>query len=178
MKNKLTKLTLIFLAMSLFSCSANDPKIYSKNLPKFDVRDYFNGKLEAYGILKDRSGKVTKTFTVKMTGSWNGNEGKLEEDFVFSDGKVDRRVWEISVIDDNNFTAKAHDVVGIAKGQQYGNAMKMEYVLTVPVDNKKYDIKISDWLYLVDKNSLVNVSDMKKFGFKVGSLAIGFKKLD
>ena len=54
----------------------------------------------------------------------------------------------------------------------------MQYVLTIDVDGKKYDIKIDDWMYLIDNKSLINVSDMKKFGFKVGSLAIGFNKLD
>ena len=81
------------------------------------------------------------------------------------------------MIDDHNFSATAHDVVNIAYGQQYGNAVKMQYVLTIPVDDKKYDIKINDWLFLVNENSLINVSDMKKFGFKVGSLAIGFNKV-
>lgn len=173
------KILLTTLATLMFcnSCSSNGPKIYAQNSPKFDVRNYFKGNLEAYGILQDRSGKVIKTFTVKMTGSWVGNKGTLEEHFTFSDGKTDQRTWELNVIDDNNFTAKAHDVVGIAKGEQYGNAMRMEYVLTVPVDGKKYDIKIKDWLYLIDDKSLMNVSDMTKFGFKVGSLAIGFKKL-
>lgn len=170
-------LTILTALMFCNSCSSNSPKIYAQNSPKFDVRNYFKGELEAYGILQDRSGKVIKTFTVKMKGSWKGNNGILEEHFVFSDGKTDQRTWELNVIDDNHFTAKAHDVVGIAKGEQYGNAMRMEYVLTVPVDNKKYDITIKDWLYLIDNKSLVNVSSMTKFGFKVGTLTIGFKKL-
>jgi hypothetical protein len=53
----------------------------------------------------------------------------------------------------------------------------MNYILTIPVDNKKYDVKISDWMYLVDKDSLINVSVLSKFGFRVATLTIGFKKL-
>ncbi len=174
------KIKIILIVMSLgfiFGCSYIDPKIYSQNLPKFDVRKYLNGPLEAQGILQDRSGKVIKTFTVKMVGSWKGNEGKLEEDFTFSDGKTDHRTWEIKMSDDNNFTAKAHDTVGIAKGQQYGNAMKMNYILTIDVDGKKYDIRLIDWIYLVDEKTAINVSKMTKFGFRVGTLTISFKKL-
>ncbi len=163
--------------MFLTNCS-HDPKIYSKNQPKLDIRQYFNGKLEAYGILQDRSGKVIKTFTVDITGSWKRNEGTLVEHFEFSDGKTDDRTWTLKMIDDHNFTGSAHDIVGISNGQQYGNAVKMNYIITVPVDGKKYDIKVKDWLFLVDEKSLVNVSDMTKFGFRVGRLAIGFKKLD
>lgn len=175
---KLKKI-LIFMTMlsSLLGCSSIDPKIYSKNSPKMDIRNYLNGKLEAQGILQNRAGEVIKTFTVKMVGTWKGNEGKLEEDFIFSDGKKDRRIWEIKFLDDNNFTAKAHDTVGIAKGQQYGNAVKMDYVLKVDVDGKKYDIRLIDWIYLVDEKTAINVSQMTKFGFRVGTLSISFKKL-
>ncbi len=166
-----------FIIMFSFSCSSHNPKIYANNSPQFDIRNYFRGNLEAYGILQDRSGKVIKTFTVKMKGSWKNNQGTLEEHFIFSDGKKDQRTWNLSMIDDNNFIGKAHDVVGEAKGEQYGNAVKMNYILTIPVDNKKYDVKISDWMYLVDKDSLINVSVLSKFGFRVATLTIGFKKL-
>lgn len=169
-------LTTLVAFMFCNSCSTN-PKIYANNSPKLDIRKYFNGNLEAYGILKDRSGKVIKTFTVKMKGSWNKNAGKLEEHFVFSDGKTDERIWTFDMEDDNNFIASAHDVVGVAKGQQYGNAVFLDYVLTIPVDGKNYDIRIKDWMYLIDEKSLINVSTLSKFGFKVGSLSIGFKKL-
>jgi hypothetical protein len=176
---KIIKTLSILMALtSIFGCSsAIDPKIYAKNSPKLDVRSYLNGPLEAQGILQNRSGEVIKTFTVKMVGSWKGNDGVLKEDFVFSDGKKDQRTWEIKLSDDNNFTAKAHDTVGIAKGQQYGNAMKMSYVLKIDVDGKKYDISMNDWIYLVDEKTAINVTKMSKFGFRVGTLTISFKKL-
>jgi hypothetical protein len=174
---KINKILILMSLSFIFGCSNIDPKIYSTNEPKLDIRQYLNGKLEAQGILQDRSGKVIKSFTVKMNGTWKGNEGKLEEDFVFSDGKTDRRIWNIKMIDDNNFTAQAHDTVKVAKGEQYGNAMKMDYVLKVPVDDTTYDIRIVDWIYLVDEKTAINVSKMTKFGFGVGNLTISFKKL-
>ncbi len=174
---KLKTISILMCLNFILGCSSLDTKIYSANSPKLDIRQYLNGPLEAQGILQDRSGKVIKTFTVKMVGSWVGQEGKLEEDFVFSDGKKDRRIWNIKMTDDNNFTAKAHDTVGIAKGEQYGNAMKMDYVLTIDVDGKKYDIRLIDWIYLVDEKTAINVSKMTKFGFRVGTLTISFKKL-
>ncbi len=174
---KIILLTNFLLIMSCFSCSKMSPKIYSENSPKMDIRNYFRGDLEAFGILQNRSGKVIKTFTVKMKGSWEGNDGKLEEDFVFSDGKTDHRVWDLKVFDDHNFTGKAGDVVDIANGEQYGNAMRMNYVLTIPVDEKKINVKINDWMYLIDNDSLINISELRKFGFKVATLTIGFKKI-
>ena len=167
----------ISLLMFCSSCSSTSPKIYSQSPLKMDIRNYFRGNLEAHGILQDRSGKVIKTFTVKMKGTWKGNDGKLEEDFVFSDGKTDHRVWDLKVFDDNNFTGKAGDVVGIAKGEQYGNAMRMNYTLTIPYENRKINVNIDDWMFLIDNDSLINISQLKKFGFKVATLTIGFKKI-
>jgi hypothetical protein len=177
--NKLLKKILISIVtlMSIFSCSKIEPKIYQQNSLKFDIRNFFKGDLQAYGILQDRSGKVIKTFTVKMHGSWKENEGILKEDFIFSDQKTDHREWKISIIDDHNFTAQAHDVVGHAKGQQYGNAVRMQYILTIPVNQNKYNFKIDDWMYLVDQDSLINTSTIKKFGFKMATLTIAFKKI-
>lgn len=163
--------------MTLFSCSVSNPKIYENNSPKFDIRKYFNGKLEAYGVVKDWRGKITRRFYVTMTGSWKGNEGTLEESFIFDDGEKQNRTWQLKVTDENNFTGGAGDVVGTAKGQQYGNAVRMDYVLRTPVGNKVYDLTIEDWLYLIDDKHLINESKIKKFGITVGYLTIGFSKL-
>lgn len=172
------KQTLILMSLGLiFGCSSIDTKIYSENKPKIDIRKYLNGKLQAQGILQDRSGKVIKSFTVTMQGTWNKNEGKLVEHFVFSDGKTDDRTWNITMIDDNHFTAKAHDTVGVAKGEQFGNAVKMDYVLKVPVDEKTYDLRLVDWIYLLDEKHAINVTKLTKFGFRVASLTISFQKL-
>jgi hypothetical protein len=169
-------LTLIF-AMALFSCSVSNPKIYEKNSPKFDIRKYFDGKLEAYGVVKDWRGKINRRFYATMEGKWNGNEGILAEEFLFDDGEKQTRTWKIKMIDDNNFTAQAGDVIGDAKGAQYGNTLRMDYVLKTPVGNKTYDLAIEDWIYLIDEKHVINESKIKKFGLTLGYLTIGFNKL-
>ena len=99
--SKTLKLIIILFTMFLSNCS-HDAKIYEKSNPKIDIRDFFNGNLEAFGIVRDRSNKVIKTFKAKIKGSWQGNIGTLEEHFEFSDSKKDHRVWTIKMIDDHN----------------------------------------------------------------------------
>ena len=181
--NKLVlKLTLILvISMSLLSCSNITPKDYQNNEPKLDIRSYLKGKVKAWGMLQDRSGKVTRRFVVDMEGKWQGNEGVLEEYFTFDDGEKSERIWKISFIDDHNFTASAGDVIGKAKGSQYGNAMQMEYVLDLEVDKAKgtkYKVKLDDWMYLLDDDVLVNKSKIKKFGITFARLTIFFQKQD
>lgn len=174
-------ISILFLTMSLFSCSNITPKTYQANEPKLDIRNYLNGKIKAWGMLEDRSGKITRRFEVKMEGKWQGNEGVLEEYFTFDDGEKSERIWTIKFSDDNNFTATAGDVVGQAKGSQYGNAMQMQYVLDLEVDREnktRYNVTLDDWMYLLDDKILVNKSKIKKFGITFAKLTIFFEKLD
>ena len=117
---------------------------------------------------------------MEMKGKWNQNEGVLEEYFTFDDGEKSERIWKIKFTDNHNFTATAGDVVGTAKGSQYGNAMQMVYVLNLEVDKKKqtrYKVTLDDWMYLLDDDILLNKSTIKKFGIVFGKLTIFFQKL-
>lgn len=164
------------LLACLSGCSSAKVEDYAATKPVIDIREYFNGEVEAMGVYMDRSGMADPQFHVKMKGSWKGNEGTLEEDFVYSDGRKDRRVWTIRFTDDHHFTATAHDVVGTMQGGQYGNAVNMKYVLRVPVKDTTYDISMDDWLYKLDDKTVINRAVMRKFGFKVGELFLTFRK--
>jgi len=169
----------LFLIISLMSCSKISPKNYQNNTPNLDIKKYLNGKVKAWGTLEDRSGKITRRFTVDMVGKWNENEGVLQEYFEFDDAKKDSRTWKIKFSDQNNFTATAGDVVGVAKGEQYGNAMRMKYVLDLRLENgKNYHVSLDDWMYLIDEKTLINKSTIKKFGITFGKLTIFFQKID
>lgn len=176
MKKYIIKLSLtIGLIMTFSACSIN-PKIYSNKTPVFKINEYFNGEVSAFGVLQDWKGRVTRTFTVKMQGDWKGNEGTLKEWFVFDDGEKSERIWKVKLIDENNFTASATDSKGDAKGEQYGNTLRMQYTLNIPYKGKTMPIALDDWMYLVDDNNLINISQMKKFGLPVGKISIGFVK--
>lgn len=175
------KLTSILLFMTLLSCSNITPKNYINNEPKLDIRQYLNGKVKAWGMLENRKGEITRRFIVDMEGKWQGNEGVLEEYFTFDDGEKSERIWRIKFSDDNNFTATADDVIGKAKGEQYGNAMRMKYVLDLVVDKEKgtkYKVSLDDWMYLLEDDILVNKSEIKKFGIVFGKLTIFFQKIN
>ena len=44
--------------------------------------------------------KEVKRFTVVMNGSWNGDEGVLDEDFFYSDGTRQKRIWRLKRLPD------------------------------------------------------------------------------
>lgn len=176
MKKKITALCAGLLYV-LTGCSSATVEDYAAQTPKLDIREYLNGKLEAWGVLFDVSGKVDLHFYVTMVGSWQGNVGTLKENFVYSDGRKDERIWTITFTDDTNFTATAHDVQGVAVGTQAGNAANMQYVLNAVRSNgETITLSMDDWLYLVDDKTLINRTKMRKFGITVGELMIAFKK--
>lgn len=150
---------------------------YAKNSPKFDLFDYFQGNTRGWGIFQDRGGNLKRQFVVDLKGSIDDKGALvLEEDFVWSDGEISRRVWTITKEQNNHFTGTAADIHGEAKGQSAGNAFNWQYVMKLPVGDKVYKIKFDDWMFLQPDGILLNRAKMSKFGFAVGEVFISFKK--
>lgn len=165
----------IGVAMFLSGCSANIED-YKETKPNLDVQEYFSGPIKVWGVIQDRKGKVILSMTVDMVGKWDGDNGTLSEDFKYSDGRTQKRTWVLKKVATNKFTGTADDIVGQAVGESNGMAIRWNYVMTVPVDGKEYDITFDDWMFMMDKNVMVNRSYMSKFGFKVAEISLFMQK--
>ena len=164
------------LALTLAGCAGPRIDDYAAEKPVLDLKQYFNGTLDAYGIFTDRSGKVVKRFTVVMKGSWNGDEGVLDEDFVYSDGSLQKRIWRLKRLPDGRYTGTADDVVGEARGQARGNAFNWTYTLALPVDGRVWHVDFDVWMYLMDDRVMLNTAVMSKWGVKLGEVTLSFVK--
>jgi hypothetical protein len=176
----LTASTASIGAMQLSGCASQNITDYAAEKPVLDLRQYFNGTLDAYGIFTNRSGKVVKRFTVVMVCTWQGKPGEetgvLDEDFTYSDGTKQKRVWKLQRTADGKYIGRADDVVGIANGQEQGNVFQWGYTLSLPVDGKVYEVQFDDWMYLIDSKTMLNKATMSKFGFKLGEVTLSFTK--
>ena len=103
----LTGIAALFLA----ACASVAPQDYAAEKPVLDLKEYFNGRVDAWGIVQDRSGKVIKRMTVEMTCTWTGDTGTLDERFTYADGTKETRVWTICKSGDT-YVGTAADVVG------------------------------------------------------------------
>ena len=164
-------MTAIFLA----GCASVQVSDYTQEKPKFDLQQYFNGRVIAHGIVQDRSGKVIRRMTVDMKCTWVGDTGTLDEDFTYADGKKERRVWTIKKQGDR-YIGTAADVVGEAIGAAAGNALNWKYVLALPVDDKVYNVDFDDWMWQLDDKVMMNRAVFSKFGFRLGEVLITFYK--
>ena len=164
-------------AMGLAGCASPTPADYASQSPKLDLREYLNGPLLAHGIVTDRSGAVLQRFTARITGTWIGDTGTLDERFTYADGRQETRVWTLKRGADGRYTGTAADVVGEAQGQAAGNALNWRYTLRVPVDGRTWELQLDDWMFLVDERVMLNRAVMSKFGIRVGEVLLSFQKL-
>lgn len=164
------------VGIGLAGCAGPDVAHYRAERPELDLRRYFDGKIDAWGMFQDRSGAVVKRFTVVIDASWQGEVGTLDERFSWSDGTTSRRVWTITRQPDGRYAGRAEDVVGEARGEAAGNALRWRYVLALPVDGKVYNVDFDDWMFLVDEKVMLNRSFMSKWGFRLGEVTLSFAR--
>ncbi len=191
-------------ALLLGGCASQNISSYAGQQPTLDLQQYFNGTLDAYGVFTDRSGVVVKRFTVVMQCSWNGDDGVLDEDFSYSDGSTQKRVWRLKKTGEGRFVGRADDVVGEALGESRGNAFHWTYTLSLPlgqepsdagptqgasapsggsapreagsVGARTIDVQFDDWMYLMTDKVMLNKAAMSKFGVRLGEITLSFHK--
>ena len=172
------RILIILTAILLTNCSGNTmkPIDFKGQKPRLIIEDYLSGNVKAWGILQNRSGKVTRQFSAELNGTWDGKKLILDEKFNWTDGEVQKRQWIINKIDEHHYEGTAGDVIGTAKGFSYGPAFKFEYVLLVPVKGKNIKITFDDWIFKQDDKVAINRATMTKFGIKVAELTVLFQK--
>ncbi|WP_096087756.1 DUF3833 domain-containing protein [Agaribacterium haliotis] len=162
--------------LALTACQGPHINDYRGTEPELDLFAFFTGELSASGVVRKRSGKVIRHFNASITANQQGDVLTLDEQFVFSDGEQQQRIWRIQREKDNNFRGRAADVDGEARGQSRGQALQWRYKLELSVDGKQYKVKFDDWMYLVNSHTLINISDMYFWGFKVGDVVLVINK--
>jgi hypothetical protein len=160
----------------LSGCAVQQIETYAQDKPLLDLAQYFNGTLDAYGVFTDRSGTVVKRFTVVMVCTWNGDDGVLDEDFRYSDGSTQKRIWRLRKLGEGRFSGGADDVVGEARGETRGNTFHWTYTLNLPVDGRVFEVQFDDWMYLMTDKVMLNKAAMSKFGVRLGEVTLSFVK--
>lgn len=164
-------------SLGLAGCATPVAADYATQQPPLDLRRYFDGRLIAHGLVTDRGGRVLQRFTVRITGTWQGDTGTLDEQFSYADGRREQRVWTLQRHADGRWSGRAADVLGEAQGQSAGNALNWRYTLKLPVDGQVWEIDFDDWMFLVDERVMINRAVMSKFGLRVGEVLLSFRKL-
>jgi hypothetical protein len=169
-------MAMLMAAATLGGCASVDVERYRAEKPVLDLKHYFDGRVDAWGMFEDRSGAVIKRFTVRIDASWKGDVGTLDEHFAYADGSTQRRVWTITRLGEGRYRGTADDVVGEAVGEAAGNALRWRYVMALPVDGRVYHVDFDDWMFLVDDKVMLNRSVMSKWGLYLGTVSLSFSR--
>ena len=164
------------IVLFIVGCGGMNAEDFKGQEPRLVIEDYFAGKTEAWGIFEDRFGKLRRQFKVDIDGTWDGEELTLVEDFVYADGELQQRVWRIRKIDEHRYEGRADDVIGVAEGTAYGNALNWRYVLALPIGDNVWNVTFDDWMFLQEGDVLINRATVSKFGFTLGEVTLFFRK--
>ena len=166
-----------FLSVLLTGCSSMNVHDFEQMTPTFRPEDYFVGETTAWGLFEDRFGQVRRQFQVVVTGVMDGNTLVLDEDFSYSDGEKERRIWRLTRKADGRYEGFADGVVGLAIGEAQGNAFNWNYTFDLNVgDGKTWRVKFNDWMFLQPDGVVINRAWVSRWGFEIGSVTLFFSK--
>ena len=171
----------VFLIVTLAfvnGCSDMEIAEFSENKPVLVLEEYFDGKIKAWGIFEDRFGRIRRQFTVQIAGEFDGSILTLDENFTYSDGKTEQRIWKIKKVDRNRYEGHADDIVGVASGVSHGNALNWEYTMNLDVGFSTLQVQFDDWMFLQPDGVLLNRARVSKLGIKIGEVTLAFYKVN
>jgi hypothetical protein len=160
----------LIIRQAFFSFSSQRLSDYVTDAPSFDIRQAFEGPVEAHGMIYGPTGRVTSRFRAMMVGTFTNEGGVINEEFDYASGRTQSRAWNIRFADDGTISSTAGDIEGVATMAQRGNALEMHYKLRLPEDAGGHVLDVTDWIYQMPDGTLLNRSQMRKFGIKVAEL--------
>lgn len=163
-------------AIALSGCATTPIAPKTANLPSFQLETYFEGRTEAWGVFQERGGALTRQFKVVITGTVDGNTLILDEQFDYSDGEKQQRIWTIKKTSPTTYEGTAADVVGVAKGIVQGNQLSWTYDVRLPIGKNGLVTTFDDRMWLQSDGVLINRAIVKKFGVRVAEVTIAFKR--
>jgi len=174
-------------AMAVTSCSSVSVDHADGRSPKLIPQTFFDGKICADGVVRDRSGEEMRSFNARIMASWDEKGvGTLDEVFYFYDepgasAKEETRVWTLTpTIQDGRevLSAKASDVPEATIMEWAGNAIHMAYTLRYGEPGDTIDLNMDDWMFHVADGVVINETRMTKFGLHVGQILLVMRKVD
>lgn len=154
------------------ACASRPPVPDDAAGDAFVIERDLAGAHVARGEFKSITG-VHRTFTAKLTGTWDGETFTLVEDFVYDDGEKDQKTWKLERIAPGEYAGTREDVVGTARGYQDGRAFRLEYDVVLPSENGNgRKVRFRDVLVKDRGGRVLNTATVGWFGLRVGSVSL------
>ena len=145
--------------------------------PEFKLMEFFEGNVKAWGIVEDRFGNIRRQFKVDMKGTIENDILTLEEDFVYADGEIDKRIWKFSKLDEISYKGLANDIIGEAIAKEQGNAFNMKYKMDLDLGFAELRVNFNDWMFKIDEETIINKATINKFGLNIATVTVSYTHL-
>jgi Protein of unknown function (DUF3833) len=160
----------------MVGCAGMNPRDFKDAEPRLTIEEYFAAETRATGIFEDRFGRLRRQFTVEITGTRDGDTLVLDERFKYSDGETEQRIWNIRKTGPHSYEGRANDVIGVAYGEAYGNALNWRYDVHLKIGGGTLRVHFDDWMFLQPSGVLINRARVSKFGIEIGQVTLAFVK--
>ena len=170
-------LAALLVAPLMAGCGTVDVEHAASEGPPLDLYEFFDSSSQAWGIVQDWRGGVVRQFVAKIDGRVTDGQLVLEEEFVFADGERSTRRWNISRNGDGSFEGTANDIVGVARGESHGNALRWRYAMDLTYKGRELRVRFDDRLWRVDDDVLINRAAIRKFGIVVGEVTLFIRRV-
>jgi hypothetical protein len=169
--------TVFAMILFLGGCASKPVATFRNGRPTLDPERFFAGHTRSWGIFESRSGEPTEILHTETWGRVAGGSLHFEQDLLFGGGTKKHRSWLIRRADEHHYTATGTGIIGLARGEAYGNAFHLEFTLDALPGNPLGHVHMSQWMYLQsDGVTLVNRDTLTKFGVIVAEITEQFKK--
>lgn len=173
MRNNLSGWFPAMIAGLILSGCASLPEFTAPMDPKrLILEDALVGQTLGEGVFVNSLTGAKTTFSVVINGNWDGKVLTLVEDFTFGDGSKDRKTWHITKTDAGRYLGSREDVLGRAEVRQDGQAVRLDYYVTLRTGFGGINVRFRDLLYLQDDRTIANKAVVSKFGLRIGRVEI------
>ena len=154
------------------------PEDFAGEGPPLRLESYFLGATRGWGIFEDRFGNLRRQYVIDIEGRREGQDLRLTESYVYTDGETGVRNWHIRPLGQHDYEAEADDLIGQAKGTAYGNALNWRYRMDVKAGRGTWRVAFDEWMFLQADGVLINRAFVTRFGLRIGTVSLFFRKLD
>ena len=100
----------------------------------------------------------------------------MTQDVTLDDGVPERRTWRIRRLDEHHYLAWSENVIGVAKGEAWGNAFRLDYVLVLNKSHHLTHLRMTHWMTLQpDGRTMLNVVTVRELGIVIGHITEVFR---
>jgi hypothetical protein len=148
------------------------PSVQAKD---FVLEQFFADRTVAEGTFSAING-VKRSFTVDLTGRWNGRELTLVEDFRFADGEKDRKTWRFVKLGPGSYRGTREDVQGDTQVSVKGDTASFSYLVDLNPGAGENLVRFHDRMVLRGDGTVLNTAWVTKYGFPVALTRVEFRR--